>query len=229
MKSLFITLCFVLFTVSTVFSQDTTTQKVVVVERPPADYMSVRAGVWWPKDTELQYEGQTYESAKAEVDRSQAIGLDFHYRRGAQHILSTDLALGFWYSSYSFNYKDILSAPKLVREASSWAVVIPLTIGVSLNILPGNIISPFGSAGIGLYSAVTGTKLTKINTGNEEDTKAYFAFGGFVGLGVDIFLNPDFAISAAGKYHLAKFKENLFTQQKDFSGVQLQLGITSKY
>ena len=46
-------------------------------------------------------------------------------------------------------------------------------------------------------------------------------------MGLDFFFLPGFGASVGAKYHVATFKEALYTQQKDITGLQIQAGIAT--
>ncbi len=206
-------------------------QRVEIVldrEKKPVDCMSYRFGIWLPRDREMSFSAiEGIPTDQRAIDQSQAIGLDFHFRKGTNRMLSLNMSVGAWYTTYSFTNKDILANPSLIQDASNWAVIVPVTIGASFELLPDNMVMPYAMAGIGVYPGISG-KQEKYAVRTEDDTKVQFAFGGFLGAGVDIFLTPGFGLSAGLKYQLLEYKDYLWTYQRIFNGIQLTAGISTK-
>ena len=202
---------------------------IIVQHDRTLDYFSVRVGLWFPKDVEKTF--STNNISEQQVDQSQAIGLDFHYRYDIGRPLLFDFSVGGWYSSYAFKYREVIQDPALVQEADSWVALVPITLGLSVNILPENPIQPYIGAGVGGYVGISGTTqyvgYNPVRTKHSED-KTLFAFGGYVSAGVDLFISPAFGFNLGAKYQLVTFKEILLTQQKDFTGLQVLAGITTR-
>jgi len=214
------------------YAQDNTSRTEIIIkkEKEKLDYLSIRVGTWFPKDKEqgFQFKDVSYNNAKSSIDQSQALGLDFHYRNSLGSQLFVDFSVSGWYSTYSFKFNETLADPSLAQEASSWVVVVPITLGLSLNPLPDNPVQPYAMAGIGAYVGVTGREVTVNGQGRHiTEDKSKVALGGYIGAGLDFFLTPGFGLSLGLKYQLVKFDEAMFTQQKDFTGLQVLLGITS--
>jgi hypothetical protein len=93
--------------------------------------------------------------------------------------------------------------------------VAPLTGGVRL-ILPGPFVEPYVGGGVGLYFADLDEPTSGIN---DSDT----AFGGYLSVGVDAWLNPRMALNFEGKYHWAEPEFDGW--DVDVSGWTLGLGI----
>lgn len=74
--------------------------------------------------------------------------------------------------------------------------VLPLTVGARL-ILPSPVIEPYVGGGMGLYFA----SLDEPTSGINDDSTA---FGGYLSVGVDAWLNPRVALNFEGKYHIAE-------------------------
>ncbi|MBI5646874.1 MAG: outer membrane beta-barrel protein [Ignavibacteriae bacterium] len=205
-------------------------ERTVVVERGRSlDLFSVRAGLWFPKDHEKTFTNDNID--KQQIDQSQAVGLDFHYRYDIGRPLTFDFSLGGWYSSYAFKFSEQINDPALVQEADAWAAIVPITVGLSVTVIPEGPIQPFAGAGVGGYVGVSGTTeivgLQPLRTKHNKD-KTLFAFGGYVHAGVDFFITPAFGINLTGKYQVVTFKEYLFTMQKEFTGLQVLAGITTR-
>jgi opacity protein-like surface antigen len=197
-------------------------------EKKPVDCMTYRFGIWLPRDREMSFaEVQSIPTNETVIDQSQAFGLDMHFRKATNNLLSLNMSVGAWYTTYSFSTKNILANPSLIQDASNWAVIVPLTIGASLELIPDNMIMPYAMAGVGVYAGISGKKVT-YQARKEDDTKVQFAFGGFLGAGVDIYLTPSFGLSAGLKYQLLEYKEYLWTYQRIFNGIQLTAGIATK-
>ncbi len=204
---------------------DTTVERhEIIVLEVPQDYFTIRFGVWYPKDMEKTWAGA--EDLKTDVKQSQAVGLDFHYRKNIGRPLFFDMSVSGWYSTYDFELLDQTSNLEIVRDASSWAAIIPVTIGLSATPFPENPIQPYAMVGIGGYIAVHGVNRTPYDMReSNEETDVAFAFGGYFGAGLDFLFTPGFGASLGLKYHLLQYKKRLFTQQKNFNGLQVQLGI----
>ncbi|MCZ7555726.1 MAG: porin family protein [Bacteroidia bacterium] len=226
----------VLFTASIVAQQDKPrddrTTIVIQQDQPEKqNYYSIRAGVWFPKDWEkgFKFNDVSINEAEGDIDQSQALGLDFHYRRNLGRPMYVDLAVSGWYSSYTYKLRSTSVAnAEDILNADSWVVIVPVTLGLSVAPLPDNPFQPYAMLGGGAYFGLTGRSL-KISERNElNDDDSHIRFGWYFGLGLDVFLSPEFGISAAAKYQNLEFEEELFTGQKDFTGVQAQLGIVLK-
>ena len=203
--------------------------RTIVIQNKTLDYFSIRVGVWFPKDLEKQF--STNNVSLQQVDQSQAIGFDFHYRYDIGRPLMFDFSVGGWYSSYVFKYREVIQDPSLVQEANAWAAVVPITLGLSINLLPETPIQPHVGAGIGGYVGTSGTtEYVGINPVRTKFTadKTLFTFGGYVEASVDLFVSPAFGFNIGAKYQIVNFKEELLTKQKVFSGVQLLVGITTR-
>ncbi len=199
---------------------------VVVQETKPKDYFSIRLGAWFPKDFEktFSYDSGTVEGA---IDQSQAIGIDFHYRNKVMPQLFFDFSASGWYSSYSFKGTDIITKPELVKEADSWVAIAPFTIGLSFNPLPDTPVQPYLMAGLGAYVAITGRNYQLVSGTKYDDHDTYAAFGFFFGAGVDAFLSPTFGLSLGAKWQFIEYDQRMYTQQSDFTGLQVTLGVVS--
>ncbi|MBL0177173.1 MAG: outer membrane beta-barrel protein [Ignavibacteria bacterium] len=118
-----------------------------------------------------------------------------------------------------------------MQEADAWVVIVPVTVGISINPLPDNPLQPYAQIGIGGYFGTSGRSEYQVANTVKTTTKydkTLIAFGGFVGLGLDFFITPSFALSLGGKYHIVTFDEEFLTRQKDFTGLQVLLGITTR-
>ncbi len=212
--------------------RDDKTTIVIQQEQPEKlNYYSIRAGVWFPKDWEkgFKFEDVSINETEGDIDQSQALGLDFHYRRNMAHPLYVDLAVSGWYSSYTYKLRNTsIANAEDILNADAWVVIVPVTIGLSVAPLPDNPFQPYAMVGGGAYFGLTGRSLqiSQRNELNEDDS--HIRFGWYFGVGIDLLLSPEFGISAAAKYQNIEFKEALYTGQKDFSGVQAQLGIVLK-
>jgi hypothetical protein len=210
------------------FAQERT---VVIREATQTDFFSVRAGVWFPKDAEKKF---TFANAEDQsIDQSQALGLDFGYRYPMGRPLYFDFSFSGWYSTYAFKYTDLLKYPSDVQQADAWVVVVPITVGISVNPLPTGPLQPYAQAGVGLYAGISGTTEYKglgpgATTSTHKEDKTLTAFGGYFGAGLDFFITPAFGVSLGGKYQIIEFKEELLTKQKVFSGLQILFGVTTR-
>lgn len=83
------------------------------------------------------------------------------------------------------------------KRGSDEAGVVPLTIGGRL-IIPHPFIEPYVGAGLGLYFSTLDERPGTISTGID-DTSA--DFGGYLSIGLDMWLNPRVALNFEGKYH----------------------------
>lgn len=231
MKKLLTVFCLVLLG-ATAYAQEKTQRTEVVVKREYdyTNYYAMRFGFWIPKDREKVFtSGElTYDAAKSEVNQS-AFGLDFHFRREIGRPLFLDFALQIWYSNYEFKFTEILGNPdSTLRSADGWAVLIPLTAGVSVAPIPDGPIQPYAMGGVGAYFAISGLQRTTYGDKTTHDKNMQkVAFGAYLGLGLDIFFTPKFGISIAGKYQFLSFTEPLYTQQKDFTGPQIMIGFAT--
>ena len=115
-----------------------------------------------------------------------------------------------------------------LQNADSWAVLIPITVGVSVAPLGNGPIQPYAMAGVGAYVGISGLqRTTYANKTTHDKSLQKVTFGGYLGAGIDILLSQKFGISVAGKYTLMKFSEPMYTQQEDFTGLQLMAGFVT--
>lgn len=228
MKSFSIQFVILLFVASlSLYSQDSNRHSESRSERYTSDYFSLRLGFWYPKDTDLEYQGKTYSNLEAEIDRSQAYGFDLHYRHTVGGLLFTDFSLGAWYSSYDLKNKGSLT--NIPVDISSWTLVLPITVGLSISPLMEEPIHPYVMGGVGAYVGITGMKSRVQGFNDLEKSRTKVTFGGFLGIGFDFMISRTFGLSAAVKYQFVNFKEgDLFTEQKNLAGVMVQFGATMK-
>ena len=91
-------------------------------------------------------------------------------------------------------------------RGSDEATVVPLTIGGRL-IIPHPFFEPYVGAGLGLYFSSLDEGPGTISSGID-DTSA--DFGGYLSVGLDLWLNPRVALNFEGKYHWVEptFQDN---------------------
>lgn len=207
---------------------------VVVDETHKRDHFSIRVGAWFPKDTEKEFtfDDASFSKADSRIEQSQALGLDFHYRSEVGHPLYFDFAAGAWYSSYDFSPSTLAENPAKLQDAASWAVIVPLTLGASFTVLPDNPIQPYAMAGIGAYVGFSERSLgfefgRTDGMVSKKENKTLVRVGWYFGAGVDFYISRSFAFSLAAKYTSLKYQEKLYTQQQDFTGLQVSLGFTT--
>ena len=104
-----------------------------------------------------------------------------HFELGFGSRVSPVLAIDGTFGAYSS------------ERGSDEAGVVPVTIGGRL-IIPHPFIEPYVGAGLGLY--FSGLKEPRIAV---DDTSA--DFGGYMSVGLDMWLNPRAALNFEGKYH----------------------------
>jgi hypothetical protein len=234
-KSLYV-VCLLALVGSIAWAQEKVERTEIVIQEKQrfTNYYEIRIGAWFPKDMEKEFTvPETNAEVTGTIDQSLALGLDFHFRKELSRPLFFDLALQGWYSSYGWEVRNIPgNLQQYVKHADAWAAVVPLTIGLSVTPLPDNPIQPYAMGGIGLYAGITG--ITYDVNANQtyarhKDDKELFSFGGYLGAGLDFLFLPKFGVSVAGKYQFCKFKEQLYTGQQDFQGLQLMLGICSSF
>lgn len=216
------------------FAQERDTQgetRIVIEQEKPQkqNYYSVRFGLWFPKDEAkgFNFEGNLIDETDGKIDQSQAMGLDFHFRKNIGSPLYTDLSVGAWYTTYEFSV-DEATSNGLLREADVWAFIVPITLGLSIAPLPDNPVQPYAMAGLGAYLAFTGRELLRLSDQNVNDTETHIRFGFYLGAGLDLMLAETFGISVGAKYQFLEFEEPLFTGQKDFTGLQASIGVAMK-
>jgi opacity protein-like surface antigen len=210
---------------------DRTTIVVQQNEQMKQNYYSMRVGAWFPKDWEkdFTFNDVAINNVDGDIDQSQALGLDFHFRRNIGRPLFVDLAVSGWYSSYTYKLRNLqLVDPDDIVSADSWVVIIPVTVGLSVAPLPDNPVQPYAMAGLGAYFGLTGRSLqiSERNELNDDDTQ--IQFGWYLGAGLDFLFTPEFGVSIAAKYQMIEFKNAMMTGQKDFTGVQALVGIVLK-
>lgn len=219
---------------SAVAQQDTPPQEKetrIVVENKREkrhNYLSVRFGAWFPKDEEKRFHinDNVLDETDHAVDESQALGLDFHFRRNVGRPLYFDASASFWYTTTDFNFDRLVENPEELKSAETWTVIVPVTLGLSFAPLPDNPLQPYAMAGAGAYLGFTGRDVLKLSEQNEpDDTETYVRFGFYLGAGLDILFSDEFGISIGLKYQFVKFdKEQLFTGHEDMTGLQATIG-----
>lgn len=232
MKRTFLILGALVVLAGTVMAQNES-RVTVVDETHGRDYFSFHVGAWFPKDVEKEFtfDDVALPKANSQIDQSQALGLDFHYRSEMGHPLYYDFSAGAWYSSYDVKPTALVGDLGQLQDATSWAVLVPLTLGLSFNVLPDNPIQPYAMAGLGAYVGITGREVHFLPNSqriNRDETRTLVRFGWYFGAGADFFLAPRFAISLAAKYQFLEYQEALYTQQKNFTGLQVLLGFTTR-
>ena len=110
------------------------------------------------------------------------------------------------------------------ERGSDEATVVPLTIGGRL-IIPHPFFEPYVGGGIGLYFSSLDEPRADPNF-DIDDTSA--DFGGYLSLGLDLWLNPRVALNFEGKYHWVDptFETNAGSDvDVDLSGWAVNLGV----
>jgi opacity protein-like surface antigen len=234
MKQVLTITLLVIMSVGMMQAQDKTvrqeTRVVVEQEHERTGFYTIRFGAWWPEDKEKDFKiGENlYDQTNANIDQSQAFGLDFHFRRQMTHPIYFDVSAGAWYTSYSFDFKEVVgNLGEEFENVDAWAVIVPITIGVSVAPLPTESpVQPYVMAGVGAYIGITGRDMLLVTNANRSDeTEAYVRFGYFIGAGFDFLFADTFGVSLGAKYQFIEFKDALYTQQKNFTGLQATLGI----
>jgi opacity protein-like surface antigen len=203
--------------------------KVVIqqVHEQKDNYYTVRVGAWFPKDKEqgVTLDDIAFDKTEGAIEESQALGLDFHFRKNVGHPFYTDLSVGGWYTTYEFT-PNLAALPRY----DAWSLIVPVTIGLSVAPLPDNPFQPYAMVGLGAYIGFTGHDALQVSDENvPDDTDTYIRFGYFAGLGIDFMFAESFGISVGVKYQFVKFEEGqLFTGQQDFTGLQAQVGVAMK-
>ena len=228
MKGILSLLLVVLFLAPVLNAQqekEDTTIKIITEEKEPEarTFLSIRPGLWFPKDKEKQYTiGNIDENVNVgEINQSQAFGLDFHWRTKMNAPMYFDVSLGGWFSTHEQKFTDLTT--ENITTLKSWVAIAPVTIGMSVAPLPGPI-QPYAMAGLGVYVGITGRDGQQ-ELGIDEDTQVYGRFGFFLGAGVDFMLAKSIGISAGAKYQFLKYQYPMYTGQQDFTGLQAMLGI----
>jgi hypothetical protein len=98
-------------------------------------------------------------------------------------------------------------------RGSDEVVVVPVTLGGRL-IIPAPVIEPYFGGGVGIYFA-------DLEEPGIDDSDT--AFGGYLSMGLDAWLNPRMALNFEGKYHWAEPEFDGF--DVDVSGWTLSLGV----
>lgn len=224
MKRLLFMLLLGVFVASSANAQD---RRITRFEREP-NYLAFRIGAWFPKDQEKEFTFNdiTYENAKSQIDQSQAIGLELEYQNLIAFPLFLDFSIGGWYSTYSFKFTEILQNPSDIRQSSSWAVVMPVTLGLAFHPLPRNPIQPYVMVGAGASFGFSGMTVEHFELKDSDENRNDIVFGWFAGAGFDFLFSPSLGASLGVKYNSVKFDEPLLTQQQDFTGLSISLGIS---
>ncbi|MFZ1730149.1 MAG: outer membrane beta-barrel protein, partial [Bacteroidota bacterium] len=150
---------------------------------------------------------------------------DLHFRNQAAHPLYMDLSVGAWYTKNNFERNTDLTNFDL-KKAETWAVIIPVTIGVSVAPLPDNPIQPYAMAGLGAYIGISGRDdIMQLSEQNKSASETVVAFGYYLGAGLDFMFAETFGISVGAKYQFIEFKDPLKTGQKNLTGLQASVGI----
>ncbi|MDT8324805.1 MAG: outer membrane beta-barrel protein [Bacteroidota bacterium] len=227
-----IAMIFVFAAGSAVAQQDTQEKETkIVIENKREkrhNYLTVRFGAWFPKDEEnaFNYNNNVFDETDALVDESQALGLDFHFRRNVGRPLFFDVSASAWYTTTEFNFDRLVENPDELRSADTWTVIVPITLGLSFAPLPDNPLQPYAMAGAGAYLGFTGRDVLRVSNQNEpDDTETYVRFGFYLGAGMDILFSDEFGVSLGLKYQFVEFDEGqLFTGQADMTGLQATIG-----
>ena len=110
--------------------------KLVIQQEPPKheNYYTIRFGAWFPKDKEKEFtfDGDLIDATKGDIEQSQALGLDFHFRRAVGKPMYTDISVGAWYTKYNFDFFETLSSASEIEKADAYAIIIPVTVGLSV-------------------------------------------------------------------------------------------------
>jgi opacity protein-like surface antigen len=236
MKRFLAVMLLMVFAAGTVSAQDGTkkTETEIRIEQTKEEkdnFYTVRFGAWFPKDEEktFNHNGNLIDETDALVDESQALGLDFHFRRNVGSPLFFDVSVSGWYTQTEFNFDETINNPDLIKSADAWSVVVPVTIGLSVAPLPDNPFQPYAMAGAGAYLGITGRDILRVSNENEpDDTETYVRFGFYLGAGFDFLFADEFGISAGVKYQFIEFQDALFTGQKDMTGLQFTVGFVMK-
>ena len=93
--------------------------------------------------------------------------------------------------------------------------VVPVTVGVRL-IFPHPVVEPYIGAGVGAYFADLNESHGAINDSTAD-------FGGYMSLGMDLWLNSRFALNMEGRYHWIKSEFDGFNI--DMSGWNAFIGV----
>ncbi|HEX8042858.1 outer membrane beta-barrel protein [Candidatus Deferrimicrobium sp.] len=151
---------------------------------PPRGYQA-------PPPRHAQY-GQPYFFGHAGVfdPNSDSDGLD-----GYDTGWNFDVGIGSRVSPF-FAIDGTVGAYRAER-GSDEATVVPLTIGGRF-ILPHPFIEPYVGAGLGLYFSSLKERPGVISTGIDDSSTD---FGGYLSVGLDMWLNPRIALNFEGKYH----------------------------
>ncbi|MBN1446403.1 MAG: outer membrane beta-barrel protein [Bacteroidetes bacterium] len=211
-------------------TRQTETRMIIKQEKEREGFYTIRFGAWWPEDKEKEFRiGENiYDQTDAQIEQSQALGLDFHFRKMMTHPMYFDVSAGAWYTSYTFDFKEAVSnIGEEFENFDAWAVIVPVTLGLSIAPLPAESpVQPYAMAGLGAYVGITGRdKLLVSNDNRSDDTKTYVRFGWYFGGGLDFLFADTFGISLGAKYQFLEFQDVLYTQQKNFTGLQGTLGI----
>lgn len=209
-------------------------QEYVIVLRAaqPVDFLDIRGGVWSTKDAEKEF---TIENIvqQGTIDQAQAFGIDFHHHAHLGGPFFGDFTLGVWYSSYTFTTSADVIRPDELKKRESWAVIFPAHLGLSFAPFHHMFVSPYVSVGIGGAGAVssfssTGPTNARLPGAKGEDNRFFAAFAATFGAGVNLYITRGFGISIGARYELLKFREALFTNQQDLSGLQLLVGFSQR-
>jgi hypothetical protein len=209
-------------------------QEYVIVLRmaQPVDFLDIRGGVWSPKDAEKAFTWKDVE-LKGAIDQAQAYGIDFHHHAHLGGPLFGDFTLGVWYSSYTFSSETDVIRPGELARSESWAVVFPAHLGLSFAPFHHMFVSPYIAVGVGAAGAVSsitnyGPSNARLPGDDGENNKFVAALAATFGAGVNLYITRGFGISIGARYELLKFKEALYTNQQDLSGLQLLVGFSQR-
>ena len=105
--------------------------------------------------------------------------------------------------------------------------VVPVTVGGRL-ILPNPVFEPYLGGGIGVYFAKLNEppNTPPFNYAGTDDSQA--TIGGYISLGLDMWINPKLALNVEGRYQMANPSFTTHTGNTldvDVSGWQLNFGI----
>ena len=201
----------------------------------PKAYVALRPGLWLTGDAGLQSTTTTTVGDET-IDNKHGggFGVDVHYSGSMGYDLYWDMALACWYSSNDSTItrrRINIQGDSGVVTRSAYSVIFPFTLGISYYFPSPIFLKPYAGVGFGVFASYTSKIRDESSfgaipfTSHTSDEKYQATFGGFVNVGSKLAMSPTFGLDLSVKYVFGSFSEPLYSGVKNFSGLQVSLGL----